>query len=267
MTSAVATRRVTRWPAVRVFEHHVMVYRRTWRGSLFTSFLNPVLFLAAMGLGLGTLVDANNPQGVAGASYLTFLAPGLLAASVMQTAAFESTYPIMAGLQWMKTYDAMVTTPLSPRSVVFGQLFWATTRLTLVAAVFSTVMVVFGATTPMAAIVALPFAVLTGLAFAAPIQAFAATQRTDNKFNALFRFGITPLFIFSGTFFPISQLPGLIQPVAWLTPLFHGVSLTRGVALGTLEPYLAMLHLAVLAGFVVAGTLASFVTFRRKLIK
>ncbi len=138
------TARPTRWPALRVFEHHALVYRRTWRGSLFTGFVSPVLFLAAMGLGLGTLVDANNPGGVAGVSYLAFLAPGLLSAIAMQTAAFESTYPIMAGLQWMKTYDAMVTTPISPRSVVLGQLAWVTTRLTLVTAVYSIVMVIRG---------------------------------------------------------------------------------------------------------------------------
>lgn len=265
--TARATARPTRWPALRVFEHHVLVYRRTWRGSLFSGFLSPVLFLAAMGLGLGTLVDANNPGGVGGVSYLAFLAPGLLAATAMQTAAFESTYPIMAGLQWMKTYDAMVTTPISPRSVVLGQLAWVTTRLTLVTAVYSIVMVVFGAATPASALIALPFAVLTGLAFAAPIQAFAATQRNDTKFNAIFRFGITPLFIFSGTFFPLSQLPELVQPIAYVTPLFHGVALTRGTSLGTVEPLLAVVHLAVLGLFIAAGTVASFITFRRKLVK
>lgn len=267
MTASTVTPRVTRWPALRVYEHHLLVYRRTWRGSLFTSFLNPVLFLAAMGLGLGTLVDANNPAGVGGTGYLTFLAPGLLAATAMQTAAFESTYPIMAGLQWMKTYDAMVTTPISPRGVVLGQVLWVTTRIFLVTSVFSLVMIVFGAASVSGALVALPFAVATGLAFAAPIQAFAATQRNDTKFNAIFRFGITPLFIFSGTFFPIAQLPDFIEPVAWLTPLYHGVALTRGAALGTLQPLLALLHLGVLVLFVGVGVAASFVTFRRKLVK
>jgi lipooligosaccharide transport system permease protein len=266
--TALAPARGTRYPALKVLEHHVLVYRRTWRGSLFTSFLTPVLFLAAMGLGLGTLVDSNNPQGVGGTGYLAFLAPGLLAATAMQTAAFESTYPIMAGLQWMKTYDAMVTTPLSPSAVVLGQLLWVATRLTLVTTVFAAVMVLFGAATPVGAVLMVPLAALTGLAFAAPIQAFAATQRNDTKFNAIFRFGITPLFIFSGTFFPISQLPDVIEPLAWLTPLFHGVALTRGIALGTLQdPLLVVVHLAVLAAFVAAGVAWSFRTFRRKLVK
>ncbi len=266
MTARSVTPHITRWPALRVYEHHVLVYRRTWRGSLFTSFLNPVLFLAAMGLGLGSLVDANNPTGVGGTAYLTFLAPGLLAATAMQTAAFESTYPIMAGLRWMKTYDAMVTTPITSRGVVLGQVLWVTTRIFLVTSVFSLVMIAFGAVSVPGALIALPFAVATGLAFAAPLQAFAATQRNDTRFTAIFRFGITPLFIFSGTFFPISQLPDLIEPMAWLTPLFHGVGLTRGAALGTLQPLLAVVHLGVLGLFIGLGVALSFVTFRRKLI-
>jgi lipooligosaccharide transport system permease protein len=265
--AAIAQPRVTRWPSIRVFEHHVLVYRRVWRGSLFSSFLSPVLFLAAMGLGLGAIVDANNPQGVGGADYLGFLAPGLLAATAMQTAAFESTYPIMAGLVWLKTYDAMIATPIEARSVVFGQLAWVTTRLTLVSVVFLVVTVLFGAVGLVPGLLALPFAVLTGLAFAAPIQAFSATQRNDTIFNAIFRFLVTPLFIFSGTFFPLSQLPDFLEPVAWVLPLFHGVSLTRGIALGTLDPVGAVLHTAILLGFVAAGTAASLVTFRRKLIK
>ncbi|MEO7118510.1 MAG: ABC transporter permease, partial [Candidatus Limnocylindrales bacterium] len=205
--------RGTRWPALRVFEHHLLVYRRTWRGTLFTTFLSPVLFLTAMGLGLGRLVDASNPQGlIAGASYLAFLAPGLLASTAMQTAAFESTYPIMAGMVWLKTYDAMISTPIKPRNVVFGQLMWVTTRLTIGTSVFMAVVFIFGAATFPSGLMAVPFAVMTGLAFAAPIQAFAATQKNDTVFNAIFRFGITPLFIFSGTFFPVEQLPAVIQP-------------------------------------------------------
>jgi lipooligosaccharide transport system permease protein len=259
--------RITRWPSLRVFEHHLLVYRRTWRGSLFSTFLSPVLFLAAMGLGLGAIVDANNPQGVGGADYLGFLAPGLLAATAMQTAAFESTYPIMAGLVWRKTYDAMIATPLGHRNVVFGQVAWVTTRLLLVTGAFVLVMAAFGAVNLASGLIALPFAVLTGLAFAVPIQAFAATQRNDNTFNAIFRFLVTPLFIFSGTFFPLSQLPDLVEPIGWVLPLFHGVALTRGAALGTLEPAGAVLHTAVLLGFVVLGLAASMITFRRKLIK
>ncbi|MEO7117440.1 MAG: ABC transporter permease, partial [Candidatus Limnocylindrales bacterium] len=111
------------------------------------------------------------------------------------------------------------------------------------------------------------FAVMTGLAFAAPIQAFAATQKNDTVFNAIFRFGITPLFIFSGTFFPVEQLPAVIQPVAWLTPLYHGVALTRGAALGSLELVPALIHIGVLLAFIAVGVVASFLTFGKRLVK
>lgn len=259
--------RVTRWPAVRVFEHNAFVYRRTWRGSIFTSFISPILFLGAMGLGLGALVNVNSPQALGGLDYLTFLAPGLLAATMMQTAAFESTYPVLAGILWMKTYDAMVATPISPRAIVIGQLAWVATRLTLVSVVFLTVMVIVGASSLTGAVLSIPFAVMTGLAFAAPVQAFASTQRNDNNFSVIFRFVVTPLFLFSGTFFPISQLPDFLEPIAWFLPLFHGVSLTRGAALGTLDPGAALIHVGVLVGFIVAGALASMVLFRRRLVK
>jgi lipooligosaccharide transport system permease protein len=249
----------------RVVEHHVLVYRRTWRGTIFSTFFSPILFLAAIGIGLGTFVDDANPAGIDGVSYLAFLAPGLLVAQAMQTAAFESTYPVMAGIRWLKTYVAMILSPLGTRHVATGQLIWTTLRVTFGALIFALVMVVFGAIDAGRAILLLPVAALTGLAFAAPIQAFAAAQRNDNAFASLFRFVITPMFIFSGTFFPVSQLPEVLQVVAYLTPLWHAVALARGLALGMLDPALAAVNVAYLSALAVAGLAASFRTFGRKL--
>jgi lipooligosaccharide transport system permease protein len=254
-----------RW--LRVFEHELMVYRRSWRGTLFSTFLSPVLFLAAMGIGLGSFVDKSNPGALGGVSYLAFLGPGLIAAQAMQTAAFESTYPVMAGIVWLKTYDAMLATPIREADVVIGKLLWITARLAMVTGVFLVVMFLFGAVATPTAILSWPVATLTGLAFAAPIAAFAATQRKDSGFSAIFRFGITPLFLFSGTFFPIEQLPALIRPVAWVTPLFHGVALSRELALGTGDVVSTVEHLAVLLAFVLIGIALCFVTFRRRLVK
>lgn len=262
-----ASRRVTRAPALRVLEHELMVYRRTWRGSLFTTFLSPVLFLAAMGLGLGALVDRNSPAALAGVSYLAFLAPGLLAAQSMQTAAFESTYPVMGGITWAKTFDAILATPVTVRDLVIGKLGWITVRLSLASGVFLIVMTLFGAVLSTRAILAWPSAVLTGFSFAAPIAAFAATRRNDNAFAAMFRFLITPMFLFSGTFFPIEQLPELLRPVAYLTPLYHGVALTRGLALGTLDAGGFALHAGVLLAVSALGVLACMHTFRARLVK
>jgi lipooligosaccharide transport system permease protein len=255
----------------RVVELRAMQYRRTFRASLFSSFLNPVLFLLAMGVGLGTYVDRSGTATAAlgGLSYLQFLAPGLLAATTMQAAAFESTFPIMGGLTWQKTFHAMYATPVSPRDIVVGNLVWIGIRLTAIAVIFTVVMAVFGAAASPLIVLGIPAAVLTGMAFAAPIAAFSATQTTPEKFNAVFRFGITPLFLFSGTFFPLSNLPELIRPIAWLSPLWHGVELSRGLALGTIgqNPGLALVHVAVLVAIVAVGSVWAFKTVEARLVR
>jgi lipooligosaccharide transport system permease protein len=255
----------------RVVELRAMQYRRTFRASIISSFLNPVLFLLAMGVGLGTYVDRSGTatQALGGLTYLQFLAPGLLAATAMQSAAFESTFPIMAGLTWQRVFHAMYATPISPRDIVLGNLTWIAIRLTMIATIFAIVMSVFGAAASPLIVLGIPAAVLTGMAFATPIAAFSATQRTPEKFNAVFRFGITPLFLFSGTFFPISNLPAAIQPIAWLSPLWHGVELSRALALGTIgqAPLPALAHVAVLVAIAVAGTVWAFRTIEARLVR
>jgi lipooligosaccharide transport system permease protein len=255
--------------AARVLEYDVRVFLRTWRGGLVTTFLSPVLFLASMGFGLGRFVDsagtASGPLG--GIPYAAWLAPGLLAAQAMQTGGFAMTYPIMGRIVWDKTYHGMLATPMTVPGIVFGELGWIGLRLLVSSAVFLAVMTLFGLVLSPAALVALPVAALTGLAFAAPIAAFTPTQRNDQGFNAIFRFGLTPLFLFSGTFFPIEQLPTIIRPLAWLSPLWHGVDLIRELTLGRFDPPLALAHVAVLVGFVVVGTAVALVTFRRALVK
>ena len=150
-----------------------------------------------------------------GVPYLVFLAPGLLAATAMQTASFEATFPIMGGLVWNKIFHAMYATPISPRDIALGNLVWIVARLTLIAAIFTHGhRPVRGGRRRRSSCSAIPAAVLTGMAFAAPIAAFSATQKTPDKFAAIFRFGITPLFLFSGTFFPISSLP-VAPPGRW----------------------------------------------------
>jgi lipooligosaccharide transport system permease protein len=252
-------------PSIRVLEHNLLVYRRTWRGSLFTTFLAPVLFLGAIGVGLGGFVDRGNPQSLGGVAYLVFLAPGMLAAQAMQTASGESMYPVMSALVWQKTFTAMVATPVSTRDIVIGHVLYLTLRLTLVASVFVLAMVLFGATDLVHGIAMVPVAVLTGLAFATPITAFTATQRTDNAFPVITRFIVTPLFIFSGTFFPVSQLPVIVQPLAYITPLWHGVALARAIALGNVDIGLGALNLGVLLVFTGVGIALAFVTFQRRL--
>ena len=255
----------------RVFEHRFLSYRRTFRASIFSSFLTPLLFLTAMGVGLGGYVDASTQGPLGGVPYLAFLAPGLLVATAMQAGSFESTFPIMGGLVWNRTFHAMYATPLSSRDIALGNLLWIAARLTLISTVFTVIIVLFGAALSPMVVFAIPVAVLTGLAFGAPIAAFSATQRTPDRFAAIFRFVITPLFIFSGTFFPVEGLPPFLQPLAWLTPLYHGVVLARGLSLGTFgtNPTIevALVHLAILVGFVAVGTFAAIKTVRAKLVR
>jgi lipooligosaccharide transport system permease protein len=253
--------------AARVFEHRAYQYRRAFRGSLFGSFVNPALFLTAMGLGLGGYVNASSPDAFGGVTYLQFLAPGLLAGSAMQQGIFEATFPVMYGLVWRRIFHAMYATPIGPRAVALGTLAWIAFRLALVAAIFTLVAWAFGAVASPLAILGIPAAILTGLAFAGPMGAYMATQRTPDKFSAIFRWVITPLFLFSGTFFPIESLPGALQPIAWLSPLFHGVELTRGATLGTLldDPLRALAHLAILVGLVAVGGILFVRNIRAKL--
>jgi lipooligosaccharide transport system permease protein len=255
--------------AGRVFEHRFLQYRRTFRASIFSSFLSPVLFLTAMGLGLGSYVSNSAVPSLGGVSYLVFLAPGLLAATAMQTASFEATFPIMAGLAWNRIFHAMYATPISPRDIALGNLAWIAARLTFISSVFTLIIVLFGAAASPLVVLAIPAAVLTGMAFATPIAAFSATQKTPDRFAAIFRFGITPLFLFSGTFFPLNSLPAFLQPLAWLTPLYHGVALTRGLSLGTIvdDPLSAVVHLVVLLAFIAVGTWAAIQTIERRLVR
>lgn len=252
----------------RVVAYFAASYRRTWRGSVVTSFLNPLLYLLAMGVGLGTLVDHGSDASKAldGVAYLSFLAPGMLAATAMQTAAAESTYPVMGAIKWLRTYFGMLATPLEVSDLVVGHLAWVTIRLTMVSAVFLAVMAGFGVIESAWAILALPAAVLTGLAFAAPIAAFAATRENDTAFAALFRFGVIPMFLFSGTFFPVSQLPVALRPVAWATPLWHGVELCRTLTLGTAGAGPSAGHVAYLAAWAAAGLAVALRTHRKRLV-
>jgi lipooligosaccharide transport system permease protein len=252
--------------AARCFGYWAYQYRRTWRGSALSTILSPVLFLAAMGVGLGSLVDRSHGGGVQGAAYLTFLAPGLLAASAMQTGVGESTYPVMGAIKWFRTYHAMLATPLTSQDLFVGHLLWITVRVLTGSATYLVVMTAFGASRSPLVLLALPAAVLTGMAFSAPVVAFAATRDNDSGFAALFRFVVTPLFLFSGTFFPVSQLPAGLEQVAYLTPLWHGVDLCRSLSLGTAELGMTVLHVGYLAAWLIGGAVLASAAFRRRLV-
>ncbi|MDQ4134295.1 MAG: ABC transporter permease [Actinomycetota bacterium] len=250
---------------LRVVERQVVVWARLWRGAVFSSFVTPLLFLGAMGIGLGDLIDERTGE-VGGVPYLVFVAPGLLAASAMQAAAGESLWPVMAGTKWLRFFHAMVATPLRPADVFGGYILWVAFRIALSATAFLAVASLLGAVRSPWAVAAVPAAMLSGAAFAAPLTAYSGAQDTDFRFPLIMRLGVLPLFLFSGTFFPIDQLPGALQPLAVASPLYHGVELCRAATTGVV-PSAAVLagHVAVLAAFVAAGWLWGTRTFSRKL--
>jgi lipooligosaccharide transport system permease protein len=251
--------------AVREFRYWLTNYRRTWRGSIYTSVLSPVLYLGAMGLGLGKLVDVHGTARLGGVSYLAFLAPGLLAAAAMQAGIEESTYPVLGSVKWRRTYYAAAASPLRPADIFHGHLLFTAMRLAMNSAIFLAVMAAFGAITSPWVLAALPVAVLTGLAFAAPIEAWAITVTKDTSLALVFRFGMIPLFLFSGTFFPVTQLPAWIRPLAYVTPLWHGVALCRSLSLGTATLGGALVHVGYLAALAAVSIAVGNRTYRRRL--
>jgi lipooligosaccharide transport system permease protein len=251
--------------AVREFRYWLTNYRRTWRGSIYSSVLSPLLYLGAMGVGLGTLVDAHGTASLGGLSYLAFLAPGLLAAAAMQAAVEESTYPVLGSVKWRRTYYAAAASPLRPADLFHGHLLFTAMRLAMNSAIFLAVMAAFGAVASPWAIAALPAAVLTGLAFAAPVEAWVITVTKDTSLTLIFRFGLIPLFLFSGTFFPVSQLPAWLRPVAYVTPLWHGVALCRSLTLGTATLGGVLVNVAYLTALTAVSIAAGNRTYRRRL--
>ncbi|MFP4311268.1 MAG: ABC transporter permease [Nitriliruptoraceae bacterium] len=250
---------------LRVLEGHARAYRHTWRGTTIGAIVTPVLFLAAMGLGLGQLVDDGGASPLPGVSYLTWLAPGLLAASAMQAGAADGTFPIMAGTRWVRTYHTAVASPVRPRDLHVGNLLWATLRVSVIGGVFVLVAAVFGAVPLSRGVLALAPAVLTGVAFCAALSAVVVRIGSDQLLSGLQRFVVVPLFLFSGTFFPVEQLPAAAATLARVLPLWHGVELTRALALGTAPALAWPVHLAVVLGLLLAGIVLGGVTFDRRL--
>jgi lipooligosaccharide transport system permease protein len=254
--------------AVRVWENNLALYKRIWKSNLLGSFVQPLLYLLGIGVGVGSLVDqgSSSTDLLGGVDYFTFLAPALIATTAMMVVAQEAMWPVMDGFTWSNAYWAMTATPLRPSEVASGIGLWHATRGAIAASGVAAVLLLFSSTRSWGLLAAIPFAVLTGLAFALPISAWTSTrERSDQSFPAIMRFGIVPMFLFAGAFYPIDQLPGWLQPVAYATPLYHGVELCRGVVLGTLGAAEAVVHVAYLTVIALAGFLVCRATFTRRL--
>ena len=252
--------------AGRALEYWLRSYRRTWRGSVVSNVLSPLLYLGSLGFGLGALVDDANASGVQGVPYALFVAPGVLAATAMQTGVSEGTWPVMGAVKWQRQYHAMLAGPLDVLDVYLGHLAFVVLRLLAVSGVFAVVGALLGAFASWWVVVAVLVAVLCGMAYAAPVMAFAASQENDANFVYVFRFVLIPTFLFAGTFFPVEQLPAAVQAIAWVMPLFHGTQACRDLALGSPDLLAVLGHCGYLALWVVGGVLAGRVVYRRRLV-
>lgn len=241
-------------------------YGRTWLGSVISAFVGPTLYLAALGVGLGSFVGHGRPIGaLGGVSYLGFVAPALVATTAMQTAATEATYPVMGALKWNRSYLAMLATPLEIRDVLVGHLAWMAARVTGAVTVYVAVAGAFGAFRSPLAILDVPAGVLTGMAFAAPLAAFSARQDNDTAFALVFRLGVVPLFLFSGTFFPVKFLPETLRLIAEATPLYRGVDLCRSLSSGVVSPGATAADVAYLAALGAVGFALALRSYERRL--
>ena len=262
-SDAAATERARRVPgglvlSWRQFRFWVTFFRRTWRGTVLSAILGPVMYLTAMGVGIGSLIGQNHGL-PAGVDYLSFIAPGVLVATAMQAAVFEGGFPVLGSLKWAGNYWAAVATPQRPQDVMLGTALSVLARILLLCAVFFGSMAGFGTVHSAWGLLALPVALLTGAVFLFAMMAYTVTLDSDQPINVVIRFVMTPLFLFSGTFFPWQQLPGWMHPVAFATPLWHGVELSRELTLGTVDAGSALIHV----GYLLAALALAYWLARR----
>lgn len=254
-------------PSVRVWESSVAVIRRVWKTNVLLNLLQPLLYLLGMGLGVGALINSRESatESLGGVAYISFLAPGLLASTAMMIAFAESSYPTMDGFRWSRAFEAMTATPLTSYQVVRGQMLFWLTRVFISVASVGVVLSIFDDSRSIGLLLAVPVATVSGLAFAMPVAAYAATLESDTPFSTMQRFVITPLFLFGGAFYPVSSLPSGLRPIAYVTPLWHSVEICRGLCLRTLDLLSFTGHGLVLGAYIGVGWWWCNRTFTRRL--
>ena len=225
--------KVTPFRAQRIWEKNFIAYRRIWK-VVFSGFFEPVFYLFAIGIGVGALVDDLVLADGTAVPYAAFVAPALMAASAMNGAVIETTFNIFFKLQFGHVYEGILTTPMQPMDIAIGEIGWALLRGLLYSTVFIVVMFFFGMTESWMAIFAIPAATLVGFAFGAAGLAASTWMKSWQDFD-LVTLVTMPLFLFSGTFFPIDVYPPVLQFAVKLSPLYHGTELLRGFTLGIVD--------------------------------
>lgn len=244
-----------RWGSWYVAEHRIRAMRAYLQTIVATSIGNPLIYLFAMGIGLATIVDQGSGAAALGVSYLAFIAPALIATAAVQVAAEECTYPLMMGFKWNPIFYAMNAAPISGNQIVNGLVISVLARMVPTTIVYFLVTVPFGAILSWWGVLIVLASTLTGLAVGLAIMPYTASIEEDKGQMAMIqRFGILPMFLFSGTFFPLDTLPWYLQPIGWISPLWHGTELGRVASYGMAEPaWLTVLHIVYLGTICVIG--------------
>ncbi|KQR67150.1 ABC transporter [Arthrobacter sp. Leaf337] len=264
---AVSAARARRWGAFYYAEQVLRVMKSYGWTIVMYGVGQPVAYLFAMGVGLATLVDTSSEGVFGGVSYLAFIAPALLISAAVMTAANEFTFPVMDGFKWRRVYYGPHASPLTPEQIAAGHIMAVTLRFLLQSAIYFAVVALFGASPSGWGWVSVLVATLAGLSFGLPLMAYAASIKEDKgQFAMVMRFIVTPLFLFSGTFFPLDSLPLVVRWIGWISPIWHGTELGRVFSYGYDEsPLLTMLHIVFLVGLAVAGWLLTKRQFVRRL--
>ena len=252
---AVSAARARRWGAFYYAEQVLRVMKGYGWTIVMYGVGQPVAYLFAMGVGLATLVDTNSTAAFGGVSYLAFIAPALLISAAVMTAANEFTFPVLDGFKWRRVYYGPHASPLTPEQIAAGQIIAVTVRFVLQAAIYFGVVALFGASPGAWGWVSILVATLAGLSFGLPLMAYAATIKNDRgQFAMVMRFIVMPLFLFSGTFFPLDTLPLAVRWIGWISPIWHGTELGRVFSYGYQEaPLLTVVHVVFLLGLAVLG--------------
>jgi len=253
------------WRFLKVWKRNLVTFQKIWKINFITPLLEPLLFIAAFGLGFAGLVGTVRYGGTE-FSYTAFIAPALIATAVMNNAFFETTYASFVRMYYQKTFDGMLATPLSIEEIIIAEIVWSATKAAAAAGIMLGVLSAFGYVQYPSGLLVIPLAFLGGVAFGAIGLFFTGVIPTIEMFNLPIFLFVTPMFLFSGTFFPVSNLPMWAKPLALAFPLYHLVELTRLFCLGRHEtvPLLSVVYLVVFAALFSALAL---LCMRRRLIK
>lgn len=247
--------------AFRVWQREVSVYKYVYKSTIVSNLMDPLVYLVALGFGLGAFVSK-----IQGLPYIQFIAPGLIASSVMTAASFETTINTFVRIHFDRVYEAMMATPVTVEDIVVGEMMWATTRSTIYAAVMLGVVTALGLTRSWYAIFVPILGAMGGMMFAILGLTYISFLKSIYHVNFYFTLFITPLFLFSGVFYPIDALPAIVKTIAFLSPLYHLVEIIRPVVIGQIG-YGVLLHLAWIIVFIFIFTAVPVNLLRKQLVK